>query len=190
MEQTSLFYRFGAALAIGFLIGLQREYAYGTSDREVFAGERTFALMGLVGCTAAMAAELLASPWPFVGVCFLMGGLVAVSYFVTAWRGDLGLTTETAALVTVLAGALCYWDHLALAVATGGTLARRVIGEVRPLAIIAVACETDLTSGIQDSYPLPVYGVLNERPHGPCRDTTVNLDRVREAIAFFASAGR
>lgn len=80
--------------------------------------------------------------------------------------------------------------EMALAVATGGTLARRVIGEVRPAAIIAVACEMDLTSGIQDSYPLPVYGVLNERPHGPCRDTTVNLDRVREAIVFFASAGR
>lgn len=79
---------------------------------------------------------------------------------------------------------------LALAVATGGTLARRVIGEVRPAAIIAVACETDLTSGIRDSYPLPVYGVLNERPNGPCRDTTVNLDRVREAIVFFASAGK
>jgi hypothetical protein len=79
---------------------------------------------------------------------------------------------------------------LALAVATGGTLARRVIGEVRPTAIIAVACETDLTSGIQDSYPLPVLGVLNERPRGPCRDTTVDLERVREAIAFFFPSER
>ena len=79
---------------------------------------------------------------------------------------------------------------LALTVATGGTLARRVIGEVKPAAIIAVACETDLTSGIRDSYPLPVYGILNERPHGPCRDTTVNLDRVKEAIGFFASVGK
>jgi hypothetical protein len=75
---------------------------------------------------------------------------------------------------------------LALAVATGGTLARRVIGEVNPVGIIAVACETDLTSGITDSYPLPVYGILNERPHGPCRDTTVDLELVRRAIAFFA----
>jgi hypothetical protein len=81
-------------------------------------------------------------------------------------------------------------NDLALVVATGGTLARRVIGEVKPSAIIAVACETDLTSGIRDSYPLPVYGVLNERPNGPCRDTTVDLDRVREAIRFFASSGR
>jgi hypothetical protein len=79
---------------------------------------------------------------------------------------------------------------LALAVATGGTLARRVIGEVRPTAIIAVACETDLTSGIQDSYPLPVLGVLNERPNGPCRDTTVDLERVREAISFFCRSER
>ncbi len=78
---------------------------------------------------------------------------------------------------------------LPLAVATGGTLARRVIGEVRPDAIIAVACETDLTSGIQDSYPLPVYGVLNERPNGPCRDTTVDLDGVREAIRVFGARG-
>ncbi|MBD3368524.1 MAG: DUF116 domain-containing protein [Candidatus Eisenbacteria bacterium] len=76
---------------------------------------------------------------------------------------------------------------LSLAVATGGTLARRVIGEVRPDAIIAVACETDLTTGIQDSYPLPVYGVLNERPNGPCRDTRVDLARVREAIGVFGA---
>jgi hypothetical protein len=76
-----------------------------------------------------------------------------------------------------------------LAVATGGTLARRVIGEIDPVGIIAVACETDLTSGITDSYPLPVYGILNERPQGPCRDTTVDLDLVRGAIRFFAEEG-
>ena len=117
MEQTDLFYRFGVALAIGFLIGLQREYAHGGPDREIFAGERTLALMGLVGCAAAMAADVLVSPWAFVVILALMGGLITVSYFATAWRGDLGLTTETAALLTVIAGALCYWGYLALAVA-------------------------------------------------------------------------
>ena len=58
--------------------------------------------------------------------------------------------------------------------------------EERPVGIIAVACEMDLTSGIRDSYPLPVYGVLNERPHGPCCDTTVALDMVRDAMRLFA----
>jgi len=117
MAQTDLFYRFGAALAIGFLVGLQREYAYGGPGRKIFAGERTFALMGLVGCTAAMAADVLASPWPFVGILTLMGALITVAHFVSAWRGEVGLTTEVAALVTVLAGALCYWGYLALAAA-------------------------------------------------------------------------
>ena len=62
-----------------------------------------------------------------------------------------------------------------ITVATGGTLARRVIGEIRPTIILAVACERDLVSGIQDAYPIPVYGILNQRPHGPCRDTTVDM---------------
>ncbi len=72
-----------------------------------------------------------------------------------------------------------------LEVATGGTLARRIIVERRPRFIIAVACERDLASGIQDAYPLPVYGVLNERPNGPCRDTIVRPENVEDALKLF-----
>jgi len=72
-----------------------------------------------------------------------------------------------------------------LAVATGGTLARRIVVERRPQLIIAVACERDLSSGIQDSYPLPIFGIINHRPHGPCYDTLVDLERVEEALQTF-----
>ena len=41
-------------------------------------------------------------------------------------------------------------------IATGGTLARKVIIENKPKAVIAVACERDLTSGIQDMKHIPV----------------------------------
>ena len=51
-----------------------------------------------------------------------------------------------------------------------------------------MACERDLSSGIQDTYPIPVYGVLNERPHGPCLDTLVNLNNLEAAIRRFLSA--
>jgi len=119
MGQTALFCRFGVALAIGFLVGLQREYAYGGAGREILAGERTLALMGLVGCVAAMAADVLDSPWPFATVLLVMGALITVAYFLTAQRNGVGLTTETAAVLTLIAGALCYWDYLALAVAIG-----------------------------------------------------------------------
>ena len=72
-----------------------------------------------------------------------------------------------------------------LAIATGGTIARRIVVQNRPRLIVAVACERDLASGIQDTYPLPVYGVLNERPHGPCLDTLVDLERLEQALLRF-----
>ncbi|QJW46965.1 DUF116 domain-containing protein [bacterium BFN5] len=71
------------------------------------------------------------------------------------------------------------------AVVTGGTLARKVIKTIRPQAVLAIACERDLTSGIQDVYPLPVIGVLNERPFGPCCNTKVNMNDVERAIREF-----
>ncbi len=77
---------------------------------------------------------------------------------------------------------------LRLFVATGGTIARRIVKEARPEAIIAVACERDLSSGLVDTYPLPVIGILNERPFGPCINTRVDLTKVQEAITFFAGA--
>ncbi|CAM2061748.1 conserved membrane hypothetical protein [Desulfovibrionales bacterium] len=73
-----------------------------------------------------------------------------------------------------------------LAIATGGTVARRIVVKIQPKLIIAVACERDLTSGIQDAYPIPVYGVLNERPKGPCLDTLVPIARLEEAIDLFS----
>jgi hypothetical protein len=78
--------------------------------------------------------------------------------------------------------------QLKLFIATGGNLARKIVKEVRPEAIVAVACENDLSSGIADSYPLPVLGILNERPFGPCVNTRVSLDKVKEAIQLFCKA--
>ena len=72
-----------------------------------------------------------------------------------------------------------------MAVATGGTLARQMVKQIRPKAIVAVACERDLTSGIQDVFPLPVVGVLNERPFGPCFNTRVDIKRVEAAVLDF-----
>lgn len=75
---------------------------------------------------------------------------------------------------------------LKLFVATGGTIARRIVTDARPDAIIAIACERDLSSGIVDTYPMPVIGILNERPHGPCLNTQVDLNKVKETIRAIA----
>ncbi|MEW6053561.1 MAG: DUF116 domain-containing protein [Nitrospirota bacterium] len=78
-------------------------------------------------------------------------------------------------------------NNLTLFVATGGSLARRVVNETRPDAVVAVACENDLSSGIADTYPLPIFGIPNERPHGPCVNTSVDLEKIKEAIRLFGA---
>ena len=67
-------------------------------------------------------------------------------------------------------------------VVTGGTLARQTVKNIRPKAVLAIACERDLTSGIQDVYPLPAVGVMNIRPNGPCYNTHVDMNLVRQEI--------
>lgn len=69
-----------------------------------------------------------------------------------------------------------------IAVATGGTLARKILLEKRPRFVLAVACERDLTAGIRDAYPLPVYGVFNHRPQGPCYNTEIDLAEVERVL--------
>ncbi len=72
--------------------------------------------------------------------------------------------------------------------APGGTVARKIICETKPRAIIAVACERDLVSGIQDIAPkIPVIGIPNSRPKGPCRDTRIDLLEFESALDFFSN---
>ena len=70
-------------------------------------------------------------------------------------------------------------------VATGGTLARKIIVDNKPNAVIAVACERDLTSGVREVKKIPVLGVFNARPNGPCVDTDINIKEIEDAINFF-----
>lgn len=69
-----------------------------------------------------------------------------------------------------------------IAIATGGTLARRIVLKYRPKFIIAVACQRDLVSGLQDVFPIPVYGVFNDRPEGPCYNTRVEAEKIDLAL--------
>jgi len=121
MINQDLFLRFGAALLIGVLIGMQREYAYSNrSAGGLFAGARTFALMSLFGASAALLADLFHAPWVFIGLICLLGVMVIMAYFVSATeRDEIGLTSEVAALITILIGGICYLHSVEFAVALG-----------------------------------------------------------------------
>ena len=98
---------FLVALAIGLLLGLERERSHA---RKLPAGSRSFALLSLAGAVAAGFSQ-----WAVVAGFLAVGALIALAYLRTSAE-DPGTTTATAALVAYLLGALAY-SRPALAVA-------------------------------------------------------------------------
>ncbi|WP_421932326.1 MgtC/SapB family protein [Phenylobacterium sp.] len=89
------------ALAIGLLIGLERERRKGEGITRSAAGLRTFGLVGLLGGVAALVGD--------TGLVLLAGGFVALgalAAYVLGDREDPGLTGEVALVVTYALGVL------------------------------------------------------------------------------------
>ena len=70
------------------------------------------------------------------------------------------------------------------AVATGGRLALEMARQADIKAVVAIACEKELMEGMTAVFPKPGLGVINIRPHGPCKDTDVDLAEVEKALAW------
>ncbi len=74
---------------------------------------------------------------------------------------------------------------------SGGELARKKVKELKPTAVIGVACERDLVSGIRDvGGRLSIIGIPNRRPYGPCKDTHIDMDALEDAIRFYVGPPR
>lgn len=75
---------------------------------------------------------------------------------------------------------------VAVFVATRGQLARRVIRERRPRAVVAVACERDMVSGLHDvAGKIPVLGLTMTLPSGPCKDAGIDLVQLEEWVKAY-----
>ncbi|WP_244648216.1 DUF116 domain-containing protein [Ruminiclostridium herbifermentans] len=72
--------------------------------------------------------------------------------------------------------------NISIFIATGGTVARNIIKKIKPKLIISVACERDLMSGIADVRGIPVVGVVNKTPNGPCFNTDVDIDAIKKRV--------
>jgi hypothetical protein len=71
-------------------------------------------------------------------------------------------------------------------VATRGQLARRVIRERRPKAVVAVACERDMVSGLHDvAGKIPVLGLTMTLPAGPCKDASLDLGQLERWVQSY-----
>lgn len=120
---------FATACLIGALIGLEREKHRMTEDDFGSPGLRTFILVAEIGGIAGWLAHALSAPW-IIGVALGAVSLGVVAGYLVAGRKEaagLGLTTEFAALVVCLLGALATLGQsplaIGLAVLTAAVLA-------------------------------------------------------------------
>jgi uncharacterized membrane protein (DUF4010 family) len=112
-------WRFAAALLIGALIGLEREFVQQRSGEQEFGGIRTFALIALLGAVAAFLTDQY-GPLIFLAVYLGLILLLWASLLASSMRGvEEGITTEVTALLVPLFGAMMIWNQPAVAAALG-----------------------------------------------------------------------
>ena len=97
--------RFLLALALGFLVGLERETSSLTRKRPVFSGVRTHSLVSLVGF-ACRALQQQGVSWILPAGLLAVAAMAAVEYAGKFREGRTGWTSEAALLLTYLVGAL------------------------------------------------------------------------------------
>jgi len=110
--------RFVLALALGLLIGLERESAYIANRSVYFGGVRTFPLLSLFGFACA-GLHRFGVGWILPAGLLSVLGLAACSYADKLRRGLTGATSEVAALLIFAVGALTLLADLRLAMALG-----------------------------------------------------------------------
>lgn len=73
----------------------------------------------------------------------------------------------------------------------GGEKAREIVYKTKPQAIIGIACERDLLSGIRDVIgKVPVIGIPNKRPEGPCKNTIIDFKEFKKTVTFLLTKDR
>ena len=113
---------FAMAILLGALIGIEREKRKGEErDTEHIAGLRTFILLALLGAASAWLSRYASAPWILAAALLIVGAFVVVGYFLTAQGKpqSVGLTTEVAAIVVFLLGAMVMFGNREIAIGLG-----------------------------------------------------------------------
>jgi uncharacterized membrane protein (DUF4010 family) len=112
---------FAMAVLLGALVGIEREKRKAEDDAGVVAGLRTFTLLALFGAAAGWLARSTGSAWILAAGLIIVGAVVATGYFVAARSHpeSTGLTTEVAAIVVFLLGAMVMLGYPEVAIGLG-----------------------------------------------------------------------
>src|SRR3990172_4661232 len=163
--------QFLTSLAIGLLIGLERE-----RNPSAKAGLRTFALVAVFGTLSALLSDKLDSPWLLIAGLLAVGGMIIAAYFnKPVEKNDPGTTTVIALLLCYGLGAMVWYElaRLAVMLAIGITALLYFKPELRGLSqrltrrdLVAVLQFSVLTFIVLPILPDQDYGPYNAfNPH-------------------------
>ncbi len=127
---VATFERLLVALLVGLLIGLDRERTEVRKGRAPFAGVRTFPLIALAGAVPTLLLDT-AGPGLLIVSFLAVAAVTVVSYLRGSAAGDVGATTEMAALATFLLGVVAGAGQLLVAGATGVAVAVLLVAKPR-----------------------------------------------------------
>jgi len=117
--EIPLYLRFFISLGIAFLVGLERESSSAESKGRVYAGVRTYSLIGTFGFGCAWL-YYVGVVWVLPVGLLALTAMVVIGYLAKLKEGHVGWTSEVAALLTYITGALCLladiWVPLALGI--------------------------------------------------------------------------
>jgi len=157
--------RYVVALAIGLLMGLQRE-----RNPAAKAGLRTFALTALLGVLTAHLAAALGEPWLIAAGLLLVGAMMIAAYLRSPQQadGDPGTTTVAALMLCYGLGVLVWHGEIQLAVMLGIAATMLLYFKPELRGISQHMSRRDLLSMLQFAVlALIILPLLPNRNYGP-----------------------
>ena len=148
LSVVAMLERLLVALLVGVLIGLDRERAEVRKARQIFAGVRTFPLVALCGAVPVLLVPQLG---PLLAAVSLLAiaAIAVVSYLRSSAGGDIGATTEVAAIATFLLGALAGAGQLVVAGACGVAVAVLLVAKPKLEAFSRALSPEELTAALE-----------------------------------------
>jgi uncharacterized membrane protein (DUF4010 family) len=110
--------RFVVALALGFLVGLERESTKGEHRGVVFGGVRTYPIISMFGFGCAWLSQAGVGFMLPIGLASVIV-LAAIAYITKIKAGWYGFTSEASVLLTFIIGALALLADVWIAMALG-----------------------------------------------------------------------
>lgn len=111
-------WRFLIALALGFLVGAERERAGTEARKPIYSGVRTYTAISLYGCACAWL-HYLGVVWMLPVGMMSVTALAVVQYMGKQRSGWIGWTSESALLLTFVIGALTIMTDIWISMALG-----------------------------------------------------------------------